>query len=204
VGLGNPGPKYQNTRHNIGFITVDALAKKLEPGKNAWAFNKKCNAEIVKGSSVCPSAAELRVSKANPDEAKRRSLRQARTNDEPVPIIILAKPQTLMNNSGYAVAKIARYYKIAPQNIWVIYDDIDLALGTLRIRSQGSSGGHKGVQSIIDHLGSNNFTRFRLGIGQVPAGIDPADYVLSKITKNEIDVVKNMIDRAVVAVLKKI
>lgn len=201
AGLGNPGKKYEKTRHNLGFMVVDELAKKLKIDRTTFVFNKKFNAEIakVKGSSVCPSVAELRVSGANPDRAKRGSLRQARTTDEPE--CVIAKPQTFMNNSGQAVAKIANFYKIKIPDICVIYDDIDLPLGTLRIRAGGSSGGHKGVQSIIDSLGSSDFARFRLGIGPVPPKFDPADFVLQKFAKDEMPALQNMIKKTADALL---
>ncbi|MEK9166083.1 MAG: aminoacyl-tRNA hydrolase [Patescibacteria group bacterium] len=205
VGLGNPGKKYEKTRHNLGFMVVDELAKKLKIDRTTFVFNKKFNAETakIKGSSVCPSAAELRVSEANPDRAKRGSLRQAtRTTDEPF-YIILTKPQTFMNNSGLAVAKIANFYKIKTPDIWVIYDDIDLPLGILRIRQNGSSGGHKGVQSIIDSLGSSDFARFRLGVGPVPLKFDPADFVLKAFDKSEPALARDMAKKAVEAVFEK-
>ncbi|HCA67737.1 MAG TPA: aminoacyl-tRNA hydrolase, partial [Candidatus Jacksonbacteria bacterium] len=114
--------------------------------------------------------------------------------------IILAKPQTFMNNSGEAVLKIARFYKIKLDRIWIVYDDIDLQLGTLRIRKKGSSGGHNGVQSIIDKLGSREFQRFRLGVGPVPSEIDPADFVLSNFLKEEQKTADEMISSAALAI----
>lgn len=99
--------------------------------------------------------------------------------------VILAKPQTFMNLSGEAVAPLARFYRIAEGDILVIYDDLDLPLGTLRLRPGGGSGGHKGVQSIIDHLGTQQFPRLRLGIGRPPGNTDAADYVLQPFTEDE-------------------
>lgn len=120
------------------------------------------------------------------------------------PRVILAKPQTYMNESGQAVAKIARFYKIPLERIWIVYDDIDLPLGTLRIRKSGSSGGHNGAQSIIEALGSNKFPRFRLGIGPVPSGVDPADFVLSPFTKEEQKTTDEMIQRAASAIVMEV
>lgn len=99
--------------------------------------------------------------------------------------VILAKPQTFMNLSGEAVGAIASWYKIPPENVIVIYDDINFEAGTLRIREKGSAGGHNGMKSIISHLNSENFPRFRIGVGGKPEGKDLADHVLGKIPKAE-------------------
>lgn len=109
--------------------------------------------------------------------------------------IIMVKPTTFMNNSGEAVGGLAAFYKIPPDHIWIVYDDVDLPLGNLRIRSKGKSGGHNGVQSIIQHLGHKNFIRFRLGImsGTYERHNDTADFVLGRFTKEEETVVQEMI-----------
>ncbi len=99
--------------------------------------------------------------------------------------VILVKLQTWMNESGLAVAALARFYRLAPQAIFVLHDDLDLPLGTLRFRSEGSSGGHRGVQSIIERLGSSAFPRLRLGIGRPPGRMDPAAYVLQDFSQEE-------------------
>lgn len=104
--------------------------------------------------------------------------------------IILAKPQTFMNSSGKAVSALALHYNIPIENIYVIYDDINLELGLLRIRRNGSAGGHKGVQSIIDSLGSQNFPRLRIGIGQPPQDVEVIDYVLGNFTPEEREVIE--------------
>jgi PTH1 family peptidyl-tRNA hydrolase len=130
VGLGNPGKEYEKTRHNLGFMTVDNIAKAYNESFN---LEKKFKAEI----------AEVFISGEK---------------------VILAKPQTFMNKSGEAVQAIIAYYNISTDRVWVIYDDIDLELGSVRVRDKGSSGGHRGVQSIIDNIGTENFIRFRLGI----------------------------------------
>ena len=104
--------------------------------------------------------------------------------------VILAKPQTFMNNSGIAVAKIANYYKISPSDIIVIQDDLDLPLGTLRISHNASSGGHKGIQSIIENIKSQEFIRLRIGIsGEKKEKIPAEDYVLERFSQNEKDVI---------------
>lgn len=176
VGLGNPGKKYEKTRHNIGFMVIDALLHETRIMKHE--ARKKFDSEII----------EI---KNNP--YLKNSGR-----------VILAKPQTYMNESGRAVAAIVRFYKIPLERIWIAYDDIDLPLGTLRIRKNGSSGGHNGVQSIIDALGSNEFPRARLGIGPVPPGIDPADFVLSPFSEDEQKTAGEMISRAADAIARAI
>jgi len=135
VGLGNPDEKYLYTRHNIGFMVVEKLAKELLPverSEKEWKGEKKFTAEIcrIDGS------------------------------------LILVKPHTYMNRSGFAVSYVANFYKIKEADIWVIHDDIDLPLGKIRIRKGGSSGGHNGVESIIQNFPSADFMRVRLGIGR--------------------------------------
>lgn len=110
--------------------------------------------------------------------------------------VILAKPQTYMNRSGDAVGPLARYYRIPPENVLVIYDDIDLAPGTIRLREKGGSGGHNGMKSIIRHLGQD-FPRLRLGIGRPPGKMPPAAYVLQDFGSDEEDLVDVMLDKAV-------
>jgi PTH1 family peptidyl-tRNA hydrolase len=112
---------------------------------------------------------------------------------------VLAKPQTFMNLSGEAVKRLARFYQVPPENILVIYDDLDLPLGRIRLRPEGGSGGHKGMKSIIQHLGSNGFARLRVGIGRPTHG-DPVDYVLSDFTSDEWTVIEEVYERVVSAV----
>lgn len=148
VGLGNPDKKYVNTRHNVGFEMVDALASYA-----GIKVNKvKCKALIGEG----------------------------RIGGNPV---ILAKPQTYMNLSGESVMELCNYFKIPIENVIVMYDDISLDVGKIRIRQKGSAGGHNGMKNIIYHLQNDEFPRVRFGIGQ-PMG-DLADYVLSNFSKNE-------------------
>lgn len=139
VGLGNPGIKYANTRHNMGFMATDALIRKLEPAeKTFWENNKGLKSEIKQINSSAGG----------------------RTSP-----ILLAKPTTFMNNSGFAVAAVAKYYKVASSDLVVIHDDLDLPLGKIRVRFGGGAGGHKGVESVIERLGTDKFLRIRLGIG---------------------------------------
>ncbi len=113
--------------------------------------------------------------------------------------VLLAKPRTYMNLSGQAVRRLARFYKIAPQDILVIYDDLDLPLGVIRLRPEGGSGGHKGMKSIIESLGTQAFPRLRIGIGRPPHE-DAVDYVLSHFTLDEEIAIENACERAVAAV----
>lgn len=189
VGLGNPGAKYKDTRHNIGFMAMDFLAE-----AHSIKLNKKDFDSLWGKGSV---------------------------NDNEV---ILLKPQTYMNLSGGAVQGISGYFHIEPKDILVIYDDIDLEFGSVRVRPNGGSGGHRGMQSIIECLGTNDFPRIRLGIGrpekQGQACLrrrrgrqgargkgqeDVADYVLSNFTAAEKAILRQTLDdakEAVDAILK--
>ena len=114
--------------------------------------------------------------------------------------VLLAKPQTFMNLSGQAVGRLARWHKIPPQRILVVYDELDLPLGRLRLRAEGGSGGHKGMRSIIEALGSQGFPRLRLGIDRPPGRMDPADYVLHPFSGEDQEVVAQAVEQAVAAV----
>ena len=150
VFLGNPGLKYENTRHNAGFMTADALAKDKGVSINRSKY-KALTAECVIG-------------------------------DEKV---LLMKPQTYMNLSGEAVAEAAKFYKIPPERVLVVSDDVSLPIGKLRIRQKGSAGGHNGLKSIISLLGSDAFPRIKVGVGAPPhPDYDMADWVLS-VFKNQ-------------------
>lgn len=149
VGLGNPGKKYEQTRHNIGFLVIDELAKQL----NVEVNQNKFNALIV----------------------------QTRIGTEKV---LLMKPQTFMNLSGEAVIQAMNFYQIDPEELLVIYDDLDLPSGKLRLREKGSAGGHNGIKNIIQHLHTQEFNRIRIGVGKNPL-IDTKDYVLGKIPAEE-------------------
>lgn len=149
AGLGNPGAKYEMTRHNAGFLAIDMLAMKQNKEIKRLKFHALiCNAEI---------------------EGKK---------------CLLMKPQTFMNNSGEAIGEAAKFYKIPPQNIIVLSDDISLDVGKIRIRRKGSAGGHNGLKSIIAHLGSEDFPRVKIGVGKKPnAYMDLADWVLGRFPK---------------------
>ena len=113
---------------------------------------------------------------------------------------ILVKPQTYVNNSGEAVGPVARYYKVSPRDVLVIYDDLDLPQGTIRVRPSGSSGGHNGIRSIIEHLGTEGFPRIRVGIGRPPGRMEPKDYVLQDFGPAEREVMAEVFERVVGAV----
>lgn len=150
VGLGNPGERYQHTRHNIGFRVVAALAARLQ-------------ANVTKS------------------EAKSLTGRATWAGQS----LLLAMPQTFMNNSGEAVRELVDYYRIALPDLLIVYDDLDLPPGRLRLRAKGSAGGHNGMRSIIHYLGTDCFARLRIGIGAVPANTAGADYVLSRFAPEE-------------------
>ncbi|MGD2179403.1 MAG: aminoacyl-tRNA hydrolase [Anaerolineae bacterium] len=114
--------------------------------------------------------------------------------------VILVKPRTFMNRSGYAVAALARYYRVPLSRVLVVYDDLDLPLGTTRVRPSGGSGGHRGMRSIINQLGGRDFPRLRIGIGRPPGRMDPADYVLQDFSVDEQTVVDVTLEQAVAAI----
>jgi PTH1 family peptidyl-tRNA hydrolase len=114
--------------------------------------------------------------------------------------VILAKPQTFMNDSGRAVIPLARFYQVPPEQLLVVYDDLDLPFGTLRMRPEGGSGGHKGMRSVIEQLGGQNFPRLRVGIGRPPGRMDPAAYVLRDFSDEEQELLDDLWGRAVVAI----
>lgn len=149
VGLGNPGKRYADTRHNLGFLVADELARRLPVGTHRERFQ----AEYV--------------------EIERAEQH-----------LIIAKPLTFMNNSGQAVTQLMRWYKIPCDHLLVIYDELDLAFGRIRLRGSGSAGGHNGIASVIRSLGSEDFARLRIGIGR-PATGSTIDYVLSRFTSSE-------------------
>ncbi len=166
VGLGNPGKKYDGTRHNAGFMAADALAEKLGISVDRLKFH------ALIGDGMCGD--------------KR---------------ILLAKPQTFMNLSGQAVDEIMSFYKIPPEHLIVMCDDISLEPGKLRIRRKGSHGGQNGMRNIIDMIGTQDFHRIKLGIGAKPhPDYDLADWVLSHFTANELKLMQETAENAAEAV----
>lgn len=168
VGLGNPGKQYENNRHNIGFQVVDLLAER----HNLRFEIKQGKAKAALGSMVVQVGVEHVGATEEPGALviTRPVFQTVR--------VVLGKPQTFMNLVGPSVVALLRFYKIAPADLLVIYDDLDLPLGTLRLRPSGGAGGHNGMKSIIQSVGSNEFARLRIGIDRPPGRMDPADYVL--------------------------
>ncbi|MBN2585480.1 aminoacyl-tRNA hydrolase [Patescibacteria group bacterium] len=164
VGLGNPGKKYERTRHNVGFMVVDALAKEL-------------NLKFQKSHTVDTD--------------------YARTDE-----VELLKPRTFMNNSGIAVRAAAKKHRIKPEDILIIADDLDMELGKLRYREIGSSGGHKGLQSVIGQLKTNIFPRLKIGIGRSEK-VEPDEYVTSNFTNTQLSQVKKVLPMAVRTIKEK-
>ena len=167
AGLGNPGRQYQNNRHNVGFMALDELSRRLQT-----SFGRLEHKALV-------SKVEYQ------DHG-----------------VILAKPQTFMNLSGQAVSGLQRFYKIALENLLVVYDDVDLSLGTLRLRPSGGSAGQKGVASIINRLGSQDFPRLRIGIGRPPGRMGAAAYVLKDFSNEDREILDVVLQRASDAILE--
>lgn len=161
VGLGNPGKKYEGTRHNIGFDVIDALAERYNINMNEKKHRALCGTGVILGAKV-----------------------------------ILAKPLTYMNLSGESAAEIINYYKLDPEaEMLVIFDDVSLVPGQIRVRKKGSAGGHNGIKSIIARTGTQNFMRIKVGVGEKPKDWDLADYVLGRFAKEE----RALVDAAVEA-----
>lgn len=163
AGLGNPGPEYAGTRHNIGFVLVERLAARW---RAAWTLERKFQA---------------RLARAERDGRK----------------VILGQPQTFMNDSGEAVAAVARFYQLPAGRILIAVDDADLPLGQLRLRPEGSSGGHHGLESIEQQLGTRAYPRLRLGIGRrAEAQREITGYVLGRFEAAERKTMEEVLDRA--------
>ncbi len=160
VGLGNPGAKYEKTRHNAGFIAIDHIAEKLGVKIDRAKFHALvCECEMG-GSRV-----------------------------------LLMKPETFMNNSGVAIGEAANFYKIPPERVLVLHDEISFDAGLFRIRRKGSAGGHNGLKSIIEHLGSDGFPRIKIGVGQKPSpDYDLVDWVLGKFPKEATEAIEGRLD----------
>jgi PTH1 family peptidyl-tRNA hydrolase len=169
VGLGNPGPKYADTRHNVGFAVVDRLAAR--------------------------AGARFKAHRGLADlaEARLAGIR-----------VVLAKPRSYMNVSGGAVASVLRYYRVPVSELVVVHDDLDLGFGTIRLKRGGGEGGHNGLRSISQSLGTRDYLRVRFGIGRPPGRMDPADYVLRRFSaaeRAEVDLAVELSADAVEALL---
>lgn len=179
VGLGNPGKQYEKNRHNVGFQIADLLAE-----RHGLRFDaKQGKAKVALGSiSVQTGVQEVPLS-PEPD-----AVTVSRAVFQPLRAV-LAKPQTFMNLVGPSVQALLRFYKIDLADLLVIYDDLDLPLGALRLRATGGSGGHNGMRSLIGALGSGDFNRLRVGIDRPPGRMDPAAYVLQDFSAQQEEVV---------------
>ncbi|MGZ8162233.1 MAG: aminoacyl-tRNA hydrolase [Methylobacter sp.] len=160
VGLGNPGPRYEKTRHNVGFLFLEELACELGC---VWINEPKFQGSF----SECSIAGRK---------------------------VMLLKPDTFMNRSGQSVGKISRYYKLAPEEILVIHDDLDFEAGIVKLKKDGGHAGHNGLKDIISHLGSKDFYRLRIGIGRPETGRSVADFVLSVPFKKEWELISSSFD----------
>lgn len=158
VGLGNPGLRYEKTRHNIGFEVIDELAKRFGASLHSSKFNGLYATIHQDGEKT-----------------------------------LLVKPLTYMNLSGECIRPIMDYYRIPAENLLVIYDDLDLPVGKIRLRQKGSAGGHNGMKSTIQHLGTTEFNRIRVGIDRPPEGMSVPDYVLGKFPEEEWAVMQSVI-----------
>lgn len=159
IGLGNPGLKYDRSKHNVGFMLLDRVVKDLK-----LTYRTNFRGKFSEGKS---------------GEEKT----------------LFLKPYTYMNLSGYAVAELVGYYKLSPQDILIVHDDMDLPLGRLRLRSKGSSGGHNGLKSIISELGTQEFWRLKIGVGRPQEESDVINHVLSAFNKEEMHTLQEVIDR---------
>ncbi len=163
LGLGNPGDEYEKTRHNAGYIVLDAFAKKYDA---AWRERDEFQGWV----------AEARIGETK---------------------VILAKPWTYMNASGRTAVALAHFYKIKPDHIIVVSDDVSLPLGTLRVRTEGSPGGHNGLKSIIESLGTESFPRVKIGVDAQPENVPLEAWVLSKFSKDEMKMIETVVEQAV-------
>lgn len=164
-GLGNPGPNYERTRHNCGFMLADCLAGRYGGRWQRTKFKAEVCRAVIGGERV-----------------------------------LIMKPLTFMNNSGEAVRALLDYYRLRPAQLLVAYDDVDVPLGSLRIREQGSPGTHNGMRSLVQHLGSRDFPRLRIGIGPQPRETDIVDYVLGAYGGAEQELLEKTIEKAADAV----
>jgi peptidyl-tRNA hydrolase, PTH1 family len=164
--LGNPGRKYDRTRHNIGFRVVDDIAEKNRVKVKKRSCDSLVGELIIMGESV-----------------------------------LLAKPQTYMNLSGHAVKALLKNTRSSPENLVVIYDELDLPFGRIRIRQKGSAAGHRGAMSIMETLAGAPFYRVRVGIGRPPQGVEPADFVLQPFSPDEVEQLDAVVARAANAAL---
>lgn len=182
VGLGNPGPKYANNRHNIGFRAIELYADrhgidfsrmqyKARVG-DGWVERRRREVEPAARPENAGGGLHALIASLGKVEVERAK-------------VVLAKPMTYMNASGDAVAPLAHYYGITPENILVVHDHLDLPTGKLRLRRGGGSGGQNGIKSLIQRLGTEEFPRLRIGIGRPPGRMEASTYVLQDFLREE-------------------
>lgn len=169
VGLGNPGKRYEDTRHNIGFKTIDALADKLNIKVNKIKFKGLVGEGRIAGEKV-----------------------------------ILLKPHTFMNNSGESVVEILNFYKLKPENLLVVVDDIDIEFAQLKIKKNGSAGTHNGLKSIVNLIGSKDFARFKIGVGKKHPNEDLASFVLSNFPSRDKKHIEDAVDACSESIIKTV
>lgn len=165
IGLGNPEEEYSNTRHNMGFDTINTLAKKHNIEVTKKKFKGLVGTGIIENEKV-----------------------------------LLLKPQTYMNLSGDSLIEVMDYYNLDVQDLIVIYDDMDIEKGVIKIRKKGGPGSHNGMKSVIENLQTTDFTRIRVGIGRPEHEFDKINYVIGKVPKGEQEILKKGIDLAVLAI----
>ena len=171
VGLGNPGPAYAGHRHNVGYLVVDELARRMGGGLRA---HKSGRADVLEGRLAPP--------------------------DTPAPKVVLGRARGYMNESGGAVSTLVKFYGVEPGHVVAIHDELDIAFDTLRIKLGGGDNGHNGLRSLRASLGTGDFYRVRVGIGRPPGRQDPADFVLSNYSATERKVLPFQVDKAADAV----
>jgi len=164
IGLGNPGPAYERTRHNAGFLLVRELA-----AAHGISLSQQRHGALVGDGRI----------------GARRCL--------------LALPQSFMNRSGEPVRRVLSFTDLGPEALVVVHDDMDLPLGRLRLRRGGGAGGHRGIASILEHLGDPEFVRLKIGVGRPPAGVPAEGYVLQEFTSPERDLLRETLDRGIAA-----
>ena len=165
VGLGNPGDRYQKTRHNVGFEVAERVAERFGVSMGTKRFRAKLGAGRVAGESV-----------------------------------VIALPQTFMNCSGESVGPMAGWYKVPPERVVVIHDELDLPFGRVKVKTGGGHGGHNGLRDLVAKLPSRDFVRVRVGIGRPPGAMDAAAWVLARWTPEQEDGVPDLVERAADAV----
>ena len=171
AGLGNPGPDYAGTRHNVGYLVTDELARRMG---SPFRAHKSGRADVVEGRLTPPG--------------------------QPGPRVVLARPRCYMNESGGAVKALASFYKVPMDRIVAVHDELDIPFGTLRVKLGGGDNGHNGLRSLRSSLGTGDFYRVRVGVGRPPGRQDPADFVLSNYSAAERKELVFQVDRAADAV----